>query len=303
MTSFLSLPQANPLRMIHRQPFQNQYLHPGCKLRIVLHKSNPINAFVDNAAVSDRNYYYDDTLLAAHGGARDQSEELFLELTEMYMTYESLTINDEVRRATFAKICSTMVFDKPYMLREAIPPGVVKHTARFPLEPGTRFVVLAIMSAHQIKHDSRPGNFMAARYILMDTMDKVTFSLTGVNGLVLGEGLEKCGTGNGNECTVSVSMFMLHQELFRQGLTNKRFEDWAAPAEGLALGAYETLIPADLSPYLKYISDDKQTNLTVDITFDAPGSRPNFFAVLFGVQQILYSYKGAGGWKSQLILN
>jgi hypothetical protein len=234
--------------------------------------------------------------------------EMKWEPVEMYMQYESMTINDDSIRAAIAKATAHSVFDKPYVLQELIPERVIKCSLRFPLEPGTRFAVLAILSGHQLKADSRGGNFQACRYQFMDKLDKVQFGLVGAQGLVVGGGtmgyggLENIGSGNNSKNTISTSLKMLHQYMYREGLTNKRWDEWTPPMEVETYDSYEKLIPIDLSPYMKYINDDKQTNLTIDMSFDSPGSRPNYYAVLFCVQQYHMSYAPGTGHRADLLV-
>jgi hypothetical protein len=295
--------QANPTRMISKQVFDNPYLHPGSRVLIVLHRSTPARGFLDNACTTDEDYYYGDTLRGNHEDGRDQVPEVAWDLTELYLEYESMTITDESRRAAFGRICSTAVWDKPYVLMENIAPNIIRQSLTFPLEPGTKFAALVFMSGHQIKPDSRVGNYMSGRYIFMDRMDGVELSLTGAKGLVIScGGLTKIGSNNDGENTRSIPLKMLHQDMYRQGLINKRFEDWVQEADTGYVDAYEKIIPIDFSLYRNLIDDTRTTNFTVDLTFDAGGSRSNWYCVLFCVQQYLMTYTPGMKWQKSLIL-
>ena len=290
----------NPtLRAITKQERANGFLPTGTDIRIELAKRSPTNAFLENACVNDDTYFYSATLEGEiEGGGSEATVDLKWIPVAIGLCYESLVINSPERRKTLDELSSKHIHDKPYVVSQVIAPGTQYQQVRLPLEAGTKLVYFVTMPTYQLASEARPGNFISTRYRLMDRLKSVSFSIGEHHHLAVSEGLKDVDLHQNGQNTRSMSLRYLHQDLHRQGIVSKSWNEWTPTPTATKEDSYNKLIPIDLTNFTIKEGDE----LVVTMTFTAEGSRANYHAVAFGVQQVKITCGNDHVWREEPVL-
>ena len=188
------------------------WLGPRSEVIYRLHRRFDMDSCLERAEIDAATYYDEDE-------AATDFPELQIELIDVQIRYESMTIKDPAQLAKMTKSTpTTFLTDVPKIVLKSLPSGLSYHAERFSLPVGTRLVALMWLHDHQIYFSKSSKKNLSGHMKFPKNAVDVNISISGHEGILFEDGLKNFGI---DERIVSNSCASYHSYLTSMKLYDK----------------------------------------------------------------------------------